>query len=188
MAPLLIALAGANEIRCGPTAEEAGAAVLVASPLVLAAGLLLVWILWRLWRRVLPDVPMDLRPGRWGLAALAVLAVIGIVVGGRSLSEWAGLALWLFGSSYVTLMLVTLRIWLRVRSETAFTWAALPPMGLMVLPALVLCTGLADGLLDASTALWMAPGYGGWIPGLLLLALLLEAWLRGRKSSPPSGG
>jgi hypothetical protein len=187
LAPLFFAFAGANAMRCGPTPEEAGSAVLMASPLVLGFGLLLVWVLWQLWRRVQPDLPLDVRPGRWTLAAVSALAVVGLATGGEKAFEWVGLALWLFGASYVALTLVTLRIWLHLRRETAFTWAAVPPILLMVAPALVLCTGLAGGLMDASMALWMYPGFGGWIASPLFLLLLLEAALRGRRP-PPSGG
>jgi hypothetical protein len=173
---LAIALA-ASPSRCGPTNAEAGQAVLLVSPLVLLVGLGLLRLLFFAWRGRWSDGGLRLGPNGV-LFALLVLIAIGAAATSSRAWGWAGFALWLFGCSYLSLLLLAWRIWFFVNASSAFRWA---PTAAMVPNTIVSLVTAAGWIQEESVQLvWVAPGYGGWISGGLFLVLLVEAIVRGR--------
>lgn len=172
-----------GNLGCGPTNKEAARAVILVSPVVLAIGFGIGYGLHKLWQRRWPEVSIDRRPC---LILVTVLTCAACILGmkdepGLRVWEWAVAALWLFGTSYLTLFLLCWRVWLRVRREYAFTWAAPATMAFMVAPAFPIGLDLLSGApVDIALGMWILPGYLGAISGPLLLSAVLEAWLRNR--------
>lgn len=177
--PLLAAIAAAP-VQCGPTPTQEGQAVLVAAPLVVLLALAVQAILIALWRRRWPDVALRPRP---------VLVVVGLLVGpavAAALDEGmaeAVTALWLFGCSYGSLLLVATRILLFFDRRHAAALAHLPPLLLLVGPAVPLALGWVERgrLTDLAERLFVWPGYAGWVTGPLFVGLLIEALWRGSR-------
>lgn len=167
---------------CGPTEREAGTAVLCAAPLALAAGLLSLWPLLLLWRRRYPELSFRLLPSLCLFVCLANGAVFRAVFDFPS-TEWTWVALWWFGTSYVALLLLVWRFCFELDRRHSFTWSPIPVMVLYVAPAIYLAfegsaTASAPGwIID----FWSLPGLFGWVPGGLLVLLLIEAVLRTRR-------
>ncbi len=166
---------------CLPSEEEAGSWVLFASPIAVLAGILALWLLYRLWVRRYPEISFSRLP--------AVLLTVALLNGAAvkaflapPLLEGTGMGLMAFGTSYLALLLVAWRIWFWRRPRSSFTWVSIPIMIPYVAPAVYLAyqgsttREVADWLLDA----WMFPGMTGWVPGGLLLILLIEAKVRTR--------
>jgi hypothetical protein len=97
-----------------------------------------------------------------------------------------GVGVTIFGTSYLAVLLVAWRIWFWKRPRSSFTWVSIPVMVVYVAPAVYLAyhgstmREVDDWLLDA----WMLPGFAGWVPGGLLVVLLVEAVLRTRARPP----
>lgn len=180
LAAAFLALCG-----CGPTAREAGTAVLCAAPLALIGGLLLLSLLLRLWRRRYPELSLRLLPNLCLLVALANGAVARAWFDWKS-TEWTWVALWWFGTSFAAVLLLVWRIWFRIEPRGSFTWSALPAMLLFVAPAIYLAFegSTASGPPDWIVDLWVWPGYLGYVPGGMFLILLIEAAIRGRAPKP----
>jgi hypothetical protein len=186
LAVLGLLFIGTTGMNCGPSPEEEGAAVLLAAPFVFITALGLLWLLRRLWARRYPELTVEARPQLVTSGVLLLLAVIGGVATGQRGADWAPIAFWFFGTSYLTLALVVLRIWLSYRPSTAFTWAPIAPMVLMVAPALVLAVGGGGrNFADAADVLWILPGYLGTVTGPLFVILLVEALIRGNAGAQP---
>lgn len=166
---------------CLPSEEEAGSWVLFASPVAVVGGLLVLWPLYRLWSRRYPEIPFSPLPSLLLAAALFNGAVVKAILKPELLGGLDD-GLVIFGTSYLTVLLVFWRGWFLKRPRTSFTWASLLAMGIYVAPAVYLAyegsslQQVDDVLLDA----WMLPGMMGWVPGGLLLILLIEAKLRTR--------
>ena len=180
----------ATKIHCGPTAEEAGQAVLLVAPAVLLVTLGLQQLLLFLWRRRRTDLSL-----RWkrGAALVGVLAVPAILVAALAHDplEWAPFAFWLFGCSYAALLLVSTRLCMLQRGPIDLVLAHAPPLILLIVPAVALTLGVNRVLdLGCPECLFVHPGGGGWIAGPLAAVVFLEAWLRTRKRGdrPPGGG
>ncbi len=177
--------------RCGPTAEDAGRSVMVAAPCAFVVGIGILMLLLRLWRR---GRHKDLR-----LRQRPLIQTTLVLVGGAGVAllsaiwspwamKWIGIALLASGTSYLTLMLVTWRIWFAVKPADSFRWAPLAALLVYWLPALVAAAGLIS---DAAAskhlgAVWVLPGYFGMVTGPLVLGLLLEAYFRGRRATRAS--
>lgn len=196
--PLLLA-AG-----CGPSEEETARAVLLVSPVPLLVALLALWLLARAWRQLDERVEHAWRPGLVGLALVTLLAPLALVSvpydppGGLFASttsgpwgvvEWAPHALWFHGTSYLSLVLVTWRVWLRVRPRTASTWAFLPPLVVSLAPVPQLAGGgwnppwphvSSHVWAEVGISLWIYPGWAGAITTPLLLLLVIELVVRRR--------
>ena len=166
---------------CLPSEEEAGSWVLFASPVAVLGGLVALWLLYRLWSRRYPEIAFSLLPG----VLLAVALFNGAVVKAVLKPELLGgvdTGIIIFGTSYLSVLLVGWRIWFWRRPRTSFTWVSLLVMGIYVAPAAHLAyegssnREVPDLLLTA----WMWPGLMGWVPGGLLVALLIEAKVRTR--------
>lgn len=166
-------------MQCGPTSEEVGGGVLIASPLVILVSASLLTLLGALWLPLRPGLQQDFRPTLWAAGALACLAVLGLSAGGPDAPGLAMLAIWIFGSSHAALTLVIFRIWFAWSPSRALSWAGVPAMVLMVVPALVLL-GQGNAPAGDAIAIWIIPGYMGAVPAVIYLALILEAVLRRR--------
>jgi hypothetical protein len=171
LAPLVL-LAG-----CGPTPREAAAAVLVALPVALLVGHLLVRLLVWLWRPV-RRLPLSARPALVAAGVAAAVAVATAVIAGEDALDWVGAALVLFGTSYLTLLLVVWRLWLLLDAVTASSWSFVPVVSISVLPGIPLLLGVSGDYADLVLVAWVLPGYGGTVAGPLLVLLVVEALVR----------
>jgi hypothetical protein len=159
---------------CGPTTEEAAGAVLVALPLVLLAGHLFIRLLVWLWRPLRPGLPLAATPLLCASAVAGCGAVaVAVILGERAL-EWAPMALWLFGTSYLTLLFVAWRIWLACEPASASSWSFFAPLSLTILPGLPLLFGVAGQYAESVLFVWIVVGYGGIVSGGILVLLLAE--------------
>src|SRR6476620_2479685 len=112
--PLLVAVATAPA-DCGPSPQQIGEQVLLVAPLVFGLAVAAQWLLLRLWRRrgpaLQPHWPAIFTLG----AALLVPAGLVLAFGDRR-REWL-VAVWLFGCSYATVLLVATRLTLWLDRE-----------------------------------------------------------------------
>ena len=172
---------------CLPSEEEAGSWILFASPVAVLGGLVVLWLLYRLWSRRYPEISFSKLPGLLLAVALFNGAVVKAILKPELLDGWwTGIVI--FGTSYLTVLLVVWRIWFWRRPRTSFTWVSMPVVGVYVSPAVYLAyegsstVEVPDPLLAA----WMWPGIMGWVPGGVLLLLLIEAKVRTRVKFTPS--
>ncbi len=174
---------------CGPSMTDIGRDVLVSAPVMLAAGGLLMLPFWLWWRRTRPGLHFDLRPAL-GLAIPLVLVALGTLPFlDKDARSWLMSVLVFSGSGYLCVALLTWRVWMSVDPERACSWALLPPMVLWLLPAIPLALGVTKSdehpLAMAGMLIWLWLGSVGMVPGLTLglvvLALIIEAAVRGRK-------
>lgn len=178
LAPLLL---GA---RCGPTDQEAGGAVVLALPVMIAAGTLLLWGLNGLWRHALDDLTWRPGPALAGIAGSGVIAAMtAIALADTDAARWVGMALVAAGSSYLALLLVVWRLWMVASPARAFAWAWLPAAVLQLVTGAAAATdAMGDGAMDVLAVVWIIPGYWG-IPTLaLLLGVALEAAIRAHRA------
>jgi hypothetical protein len=167
---------------CGPSTREASIATLIVAGAVVVLANAVVGLLWLLWRRVRPELRF-----RWHPFATVGLALSGLGLLADSLatnaavSEWLLLALWLVGTSYLTLFLLVWRI--RVPAPGGLAWAHTIAGTVLFLPALPFAfAGPTHGqLFDVLLFLWTIPGYGGFVSGPLFALLLIEALVRWNK-------
>ena len=168
---------------CGPTDEEAARAVMFAGPIVFLAGMGLLRLLLWLWRKRKP-VTVRWKPA---LVVLGVL-VLGQIISFLGLSEnayvseWYIAALVLMGASYLTVLLLTWRIWFFFAPDTAFTWSYLPPAALMFWPCPFMLFSTAADWDFAVVIFWIFPGYMGVVPAILLAILIIEILVRIRRA------
>jgi len=186
---LLLATQGA---RCGPDDGEAASAVFLAAPVFIAVGVGLLALLRALWRPLRPDLRLASLPALVALAACLLLGVVGVLLSLQrnappdatlvSGFDWdlTLIALLVAGPSYLSLLLVSWRVWLRCRPASAFTWSWLPPLLVLLLPAACMLPGHTVDWLDWSLWLWMIPGIYGLPTAALLVGLVAEALVRRR--------
>ncbi len=178
-APLLVLLAGfVQSHQCGPSDAEAAAAVLLATPAVVLLAGVLLQALAALWRRFVPGLRMA-----WGptlLAAAASLLLVPLALAGpeslHGALEWFVAALWLYGTSYVSVLVVTWRIAAFASPAWAFKYAHFVPLGGFVLPAVPLLFAGSES--DDFLGYWVFPGYAGIVAGILYGIVLIEALVR----------
>ena len=179
--PLVIAAATAG-MDCGPSPKQVGEEVLLVAPLVFVLSVAAQWLLLRLWRRRFPEIV----PPWPTLAAIAtgliVPATLALGLGDRA-REWL-VAVWLFGCSYATVLLMSTRLVLWLDRRHAFTVPHVTPLLIFVAPAAALALGVEGPLARHAEDLYTLPGLGGWVAGGLFLALLAEAALRTRRPVP----
>jgi hypothetical protein len=166
---------------CGPSPAQVGGAVLIAAPLVVLLTSGLQWLLLRLWNDARAGI--ELRLGRnLLLSATLLLPALAALTIPRAF-EWSALGLWLFGTSYAGVVLLTTRLWLLgswwPRALFGPHLLALP---VFLLPAMALALELAgQGFQHQAESLWIFPGWGGMIAGPLYLLLVGEAFWRRRR-------
>ncbi|MBI3074496.1 MAG: hypothetical protein HYY84_20480 [Deltaproteobacteria bacterium] len=181
-APVLIGFASlliGGGVQCGPTGPQAAYAVLAAAPVVFAAGLALTRLVQWLWQRLDPTLSFRLRPHASLFVALLLVAVLTAIKGDR-VSRWFGMAFWLYGTSYLSLLLVTLRIWWWRSRPRDLTWAPVVPLVLTLSPTVPLAfeTGARSVVEEIAFLIWVFPGYGGIVTGGVLLVLAVEFAIR----------
>jgi len=167
---------------CGPTDEEASRAVMFAAPFAFVAGLGLLRLLLWLWRKRKPELVVRWKPSLVVLAVLMlgqVLSFLGLSENAY-VSEWYLAALVLMGASYMTLLLLTWRIWFFFSPEKAFTWSSLPVTIFMLWPCLFMVWSTEVSWDFAVAFLWIFPGYMGIATGILLAILIIEIVVRVR--------
>lgn len=181
--PALLAAATVQQPECGPTSQDIGRAVLVAQPAVFALGLGLLALVLVVWRG--REVAARWRwPPQLALA-LALTALAGAVALWDVDPELVLAALWLYGASYATVLLLAARALLAWAPERAFAFASLAPLAAFGLPAALLAGGLVEheSLTGWAVDLFVLPGYGGPVPAVLLLLVLGEGLLRRRRAA-----
>lgn len=174
LALLALALLSAG---CGPTPEEAAAAVIVSVPVALAVGHLFIRLLTWLWRPLLRP-PLSARPALVTAAVAVAPALAAIIVGGDHVLEWVPAALWLFGTTYLTLLFVAWRLWLACDPITAGSWSFFAPLSISVLPGIPLLLGVHGDYAEAVQAGWILVGYAWLVGGPILALLLVEVFIR----------
>jgi uncharacterized membrane protein len=178
---------------CGPSDEQAARAIMLVSPGVFAIGLgLLAGLAW-LWRKLDPGLRIEARPIWIGFAitlALAALSLLGVSqpeptstweteTGGiPGVLEWVPMALIVFGSSYLTLLLVGWRMWLLSAPASAFSWSYVPAMVILLGPCPIMAFGATHDWMAVTIFVWAFPGYWGLVTAPLLLALVAEVLVR----------
>jgi hypothetical protein len=164
---------------CGPTDEEAARAVMFAAPFAFLAGMALQRLLLWLWRKHKP-VTVRFKPALVALAVLVLGQIISFLGLGEDayVSEWYIAALVLMGASYLTVLLLTWRIWFFFAPDTAFTWSFLPVVILMLWPCPFMLFSTAADWDFAVVIFWIFPGYMGVVTAILLAILIIEIVVR----------
>lgn len=178
---LLAMLALLGTAACGPSNREAGYLVLLVWPAVLLLSLVPQRIVVALWHRARPAI--ETRLGRV-LAVFVIAALVsGAVLIGKTeerSADLAVLALWLFGTSYTTVVLVATRAWLCHPSgvPSALFGPQLATSAVYAVLAALFHAGFADGLDKRWQDLFVLPGYQGWLTGAVFVLLCSEALVR----------
>jgi hypothetical protein len=181
---LALFLCAHGQASCGPTDEEAARAVMFAAPFAFVAGMGLLRLLLWLWRKHRP-LTVRFKPT---LVALFVL-LLGQIISFWGLSEnayvseWYIAALVLMGSSYLTILLLTWRIWFFFAPDQAFTWSFLPAVVLMFWPCPFMLFSTEVQWDFAVVIFWIFPGYMGTVTAILLAGLIIEIAVRIRRAS-----
>jgi hypothetical protein len=182
---LVLLVAPALLAGCGPTSREAGQAILGAAPVFVAAGPGILSLLFLCWQGARPEVTMRRRPNVVPLG-IALGASVVVIVAAPDAREWIVPAMQLAGTSYLTLLLVTWRIWMFKEPRGAFAWSWVPAFALIWLSAAVMAV-VPDHPYDDGIVyfVWVMPGWGGLVAGPLLVVLLVEALVRRRLARRP---
>ena len=166
---------------CGPSRKEAGTAVILASPLVFLIGLGFVWIFYKLWSRRFPDLKMSWKPGIICTICLLLFSLPFMVNLPQKTLDWAVSALWIFGTSYLTVLFIVFRISFFF-SQNTFTWIAIPLILFYSFFALSLIDSESSASFELFMILCIFPGYGGIVSGIVFLILLIEVLIRTQKN------
>jgi len=169
---------------------------MMVTPIVYLVGLGLMALMAFLWRKLKPNLSLKWKPLLVGLILALIigsLSFVGVTKdspkdaklftsttdGIEGVMEWSLAALILFGTSYLSLLLVCWRIWLWRRPATAFSWSWLPVCLLMLLPCLPMVLGYSF-ISDVAVTIWILPGYSGLVTAPLFMIALIEVWVRFR--------
>jgi hypothetical protein len=173
--------AGGTGQHCGPTAQEVGRNVLVATPFVFGLGALVLVLFLLLWRALEPAV---WRPRVEPLLILGAVVTFpaALVLNSENATRYFWEALWLYGCSFATVLLVSARLFIATAPRRAAFYAMLPPVivNVPIAALLALDVGTHGWFADRAENYFVTPGYGGWIPGGLALLLLVEIAVRYR--------
>ncbi len=187
----LLALSFLGAKNCQPSGPEAAGAVLIVSPFAFLGGLFVLRILYWIWKPMIQSAPFFQKSFAIMFGGLLVLAPIAhVAVPGAS--EWAEVALWVFGTSYLSVLLLVWRIWLFKKSETAFSRAPIAAtIGILSpVPIFLLVPFSHEFTNGLTTILWMLPGFFGYVTFPLFMMAVSEAIARRifPKESPPKVG
>lgn len=158
--------------KCGPSSEEAGAAVIMSAPLAFLATGLLLSIVTVAWRAVGPPVAAEWR-GWWRVLAVAVgVAVVMAIAGPSGAYEWVGFAFLVYGSFVCAYSLIGWRV---MKADPASVWKATGVVLLLsTAPAVPMLLG---GNYDI-VALWFYGSGVLWGGPAVFALLLLEVVVR----------
>lgn len=160
--------------------DELGRAVLQASPAIVLVGALVLWGYHRAYKQLDQQISYDPRPT---LLMAGTLAVAGAYSAVRvRVEDLVLIAAWLAGASYLSLLLVTARVLLRVSPRHAFSHALLVPSALLFAPALVMAAKLTSDWAHVAEAIWIVPGMYGFVTAVIAAGLAVEVWVRVRRS------
>jgi hypothetical protein len=175
--PVVLALALLG--GCGPTQAEMGQAILIAAPLITIAGIGLQALYAMLWRRLGADVHLRWQVQGPLLAFLVLGAFLPALRWQRGTDDWIAAAFIFVGTSYLSLLLIAMRILLITSLRRHFPWAGALAWVLLWLPAfhhaLWGSTTNEDSL---AVIVWILPGYMGAVTFLLLLGFGVELAIR----------
>jgi hypothetical protein len=176
--PAILALALLG--GCGPTQAEMGQSILVAAPLITVAGIGLQALYAMLWRRLGADIHL-----RWKVQGplLAFLTVCAVLIPSlrwqNRTDDWIFAALVMVGTSYLSLLLIAMRILVITRLRRWFSWAGVMVWLLLWLPAFHHALwGSTTNEDSIFIIIWLLPGYMGLITFLLLLGFGIELGVR----------
>lgn len=171
----LVLLLGA----CGPTARESGHSILLMAPLITVAGGSIAVLFRLLWQPMVPSLPLSFRRCRNAILLLT-LPCLPLAFDPALNDDWIGTALVAVGSTYLTLLLLAIRLIILAQARHLFAH-------IIYVPWLLLYPGAAYYAYGGSTTaeasefhmnLWILPGYFGIFAGALFLLLLLEVFIR----------
>jgi hypothetical protein len=183
-AALLVGFAATLGGCSTPSDRRYASMVLTGLPFTLGLVLLVQALLYGAWRRISADVRWDPRPAGAALA-LAMASAIAVGVDAAALGEEPlrdlGVVLLLFGTSFATFALFSLRLWLAFAPATAFTWSFAPVLVAMTAPAIPMLLRMTRRWMDDFLFLiWVFPGAAGIVPLVVLVLLAIEAEARMR--------
>lgn len=177
---LIVAIA-ALAPSCAPGHRDTGEAVLIVWPLVMLLSALPQAVLVRMWQWRWPELVIDWRPFLIFVGMASVVSV-SMVMTAAAPWEWAPHALWLFGTSYLAALLVITRVLISFRLRAVSFVPAHAGATMVFIP---FAMGLRAGFFETATVdpagYFVFPGYGGWVPGAIAVALLLECWYQRRR-------
>ena len=195
---LLLAIALLLTSCTGPSDQDIGQSVLSVAPIVFLVSIGFQYLFFRIWKRKWVELTMSLPPNLIFLIFLIAFALLAFLFQDIEFrkTELLFLALFWFGTSYLTVLFLVTRIWLIFDHNRVFTWASVLTLALYILPAFPMVAGLTEGTPfgDFAFALWVLPGsiLGSLFPDsiltngsvvILFLVLLVEAWFTTRKKA-----
>jgi hypothetical protein len=164
---------------CGPTERESGHAILLMAPLITLGGVGVASLFRALWKPLVSPLSQPLRDCRNLMIAL-VLACLPLFFDKHLNDEWLLVALHAVGTSYLTFLLIGVRLSLSPRNTHLFRYVTYLPWLVLYPPALYFAyvgSTTAEAS-DFPLQLWWFPGYAGLITGPLFLLLLVEVLVR----------
>lgn len=171
--------------NCAPTPHHTGEAVVVAWPIVMLLALGPQVVLLAIWRKARPAIDLDLR---LFAAWLGLAAFVGLSVAAAADNPWKWLdsAVYLFGMSYVAVLLVATRVVVSTAPKRAVLVPHLVTSVVFVPYAIALYFDVTLGI-PSPEGIFIVPGYGGLLAGPIHLALLIEAVIRRIRASREPG-
>jgi len=105
----------------------------------------------------------------------------------RGVDDWIGIALWAVGTSYASVLVVAMRVLALPRFRKHFRWALVLPWLLFYTPALALAFfgSPHTHVAEFWQALWVFPGFAGYVAAPLLVALFAEVVVRRLRAARP---
>jgi hypothetical protein len=176
MALVALSFLGGN---CEPNGPESAGAAMIASPFAFLAGLVMLLFLHWIWKPMIDAQPFFRKSFVTTLGVLVGLSLLGnFAVPGAS--EWAMPAVGLFGTSYLSVLLLVWRIWLFKKKETAFSRAPIATLITLMAPVpILLWVPLPKEVVNSVTALlWILPGLAGYVTFPLFMMAVSEAIAR----------
>lgn len=182
---LIIALSGCS----GPTQQEVGQSVLMTVPFVFLISMGFQYLFFRVWKRKWPEITMNWMPNLIFLIFLIISALSAkfFIDIDNSLTN----VIFPLSLSYLPILFLFTRIWLFFDHTKAFTWASIVAMSLFISPAFPMAAEVSKDsnfFWQYTIWVWMMPAaipedMPGAIPLTVFLVLIIEAWLKTRKTT-----
>lgn len=182
---LIIALSGCS----GPTQQEVGQSVLITVPFVFLISMGFQYLFFRLWKRKWPEITMNWMPSFIFLIFLIISALSAKFF--ISIDNNLSGGIFVLSLSYLPVLFIFTRIWLFFNHTKAFTWASSIAFFLFISPAFPMAAEVTKDspfFWQYTIWVWMMPAaipedMPGAIALIVFLVLIIEAWLRTRKST-----